>query len=93
MDGVITIIVLLGLAYSALLIAIGSSVAEDFFLSPSKKRWLLIIMVVVPIVGPIIAKMNTQPLESLKKSDSNGETMTATGSSYNDSGDCSGGSD
>ncbi len=93
MEGLTIIIVLAGIGYSALLLVIGSKVIEDFFLSPSAKKWLIVLMIVLPIVGPIIAKSKTQPSESTKKTNQNSDTMSTTNNSYSDSGGCGGGSD
>ena len=93
MEAITIIFIIFGLGYSVLLISVGSSVAEDFSLSPSAKKWLIFLMIVVPILGLLLAKLKTRHLGSNQTSNSHGDTMSASGSSYSDSGDCGGGSE
>jgi len=89
----VTTIVLItgGLAYSVLLLSVSSSVAENFFLSPSAKRWLIFLMIAFPIVGLLLAKFKTRSLRTKQNINSNSDNLSASVSSYGESSDCGGG--
>jgi len=93
-EGLTVIFVLFGLCYSAVLILIGMAIENDLLLSPSAKKWLIVLIIVLPIIGLVIAKLKTEPLGLARKSDSSSsDNMSTTGNSYSDSGDCGGGAD
>ncbi|MGQ8367282.1 hypothetical protein [Glaciecola sp. 1036] len=85
------ILILTGLVYSSILISVGISVAEDLFLSSLAKKWLIFIMIAVPIFGVILAKFKTRQLGLSPNCNSHGDTLSTSGSNYSDSGDCGGG--
>ena len=93
MQGLISIFVIAGIGYSAILILVISKVSHDLFLSPVAKKWLIGIAILLPLLGPIIASSKTTSLTSTKDSNVDMSTNISTGNSYDGSGDCGGGSE
>ena len=86
-------LVVFGLCYSTLLLLASSLVIEDVVLSYSAKVGLILLILVLPIIGLLIAYFNTHKWPRNRKTNSHSHDSIVTGDTSTSSSDCGGGSD
>jgi len=80
-----------GIIYSAILLIVCSSIASDLVLPQKTKNWLIVIAILIPIIGMLIAASKTVTADTTSGKASNGGGSGVTGGDYDSSGGCSGG--
>ena len=90
MESFTVILIVLGLGYSVVLLLVSSQVCEDLVLSPTTKFWLVILAVLLPVLGLIIAYSNTHKWDrpSSHNDGTNNSITDNTTNSCDSSGTC-----